>query len=159
MATHFSILAWKILLTEEPGGLPFMGSQRVGHDWVTNTSLHFTITTLNSFSGRLPVYFSFIWSCGFLPCFIVCWILLCHVILSILLCLCSPFFRQLGHSSSRFCFLVGEVGPVGFVGFILAGMCAFVVMREDKFFPLMGRALWGSVFWVFCSSLSDDDCL
>ena len=32
MATHSSILAWKILWTEEPGGLQSMGSQRVGHD-------------------------------------------------------------------------------------------------------------------------------
>ena len=32
MATHFSILAWKIPWTEEPGGLQSMGSQRVGHD-------------------------------------------------------------------------------------------------------------------------------
>ena len=32
MATHFSILAWKISWTEEPGRLQFMGSQRVGHD-------------------------------------------------------------------------------------------------------------------------------
>ena len=33
MATHSSILAWKIPWTEEPGGLQSMGSQRVGHDW------------------------------------------------------------------------------------------------------------------------------
>ena len=32
MATHSSILAWRILLTEKPGGLQSMGSQRVGHD-------------------------------------------------------------------------------------------------------------------------------
>ena len=32
MATHFSILAWKIPWTEEPGGLRSMGSQRVRHD-------------------------------------------------------------------------------------------------------------------------------
>ena len=32
MATHSSILAWKISWTEEPGGLESMGSQRVGHD-------------------------------------------------------------------------------------------------------------------------------
>ena len=32
MATHSSILAWKILWTEGPGGLQFMGSQRVRHD-------------------------------------------------------------------------------------------------------------------------------
>ena len=32
MATHFSILAWRIPRTEEPGGLQSMGSQRVLHD-------------------------------------------------------------------------------------------------------------------------------
>ena len=32
MVTHSSILAWRILWTEEPGGLQSMGSQRVGHD-------------------------------------------------------------------------------------------------------------------------------
>ena len=32
MVTHSSILAWKIPWTEEPGGLQFMGSQRVGDD-------------------------------------------------------------------------------------------------------------------------------
>ena len=32
MATHSSILAWKIPWTEELGGLQSMGSQRVGHD-------------------------------------------------------------------------------------------------------------------------------
>ena len=31
MATHSSILAWRIPRTEEPGGLQSMGSQRVGH--------------------------------------------------------------------------------------------------------------------------------
>ena len=33
METHSSVLAWKIPGTEEPGGLPSMGSHRVGHDW------------------------------------------------------------------------------------------------------------------------------
>ena len=33
MATHSSILVWRIPLTEEPGGLQSMGSQRVGHDY------------------------------------------------------------------------------------------------------------------------------
>ena len=32
MATHSSILAWRILWTEEPGGLQSIGSQRVEHD-------------------------------------------------------------------------------------------------------------------------------
>ena len=37
--THSSILAWRIPWPEEPGGLQCMGSQRVRHDWVTNTFL------------------------------------------------------------------------------------------------------------------------
>ena len=32
MATHSSVLAWRIPGTVEPGGLPSMGSHRVGHD-------------------------------------------------------------------------------------------------------------------------------
>ena len=32
MATHSSVLAWRIPGTGEPGGLPSMGLQRVGHD-------------------------------------------------------------------------------------------------------------------------------
>ena len=32
MATHSSVLAWRIPGTGEPGGLPSMGSQRVGHN-------------------------------------------------------------------------------------------------------------------------------
>ena len=39
MATCSSILAWEIPWTEEPGGLQSMGSQRVRHDWGTNTSI------------------------------------------------------------------------------------------------------------------------
>ena len=33
MATHSSVLPWRIPGTGEPGGLPSMGSRRVGHDW------------------------------------------------------------------------------------------------------------------------------
>ena len=33
MATHSCVLAWRILWTEEPGGLLSMGSHRVGYDW------------------------------------------------------------------------------------------------------------------------------
>ena len=42
MAPHSSTLAWKIPWTEECSRLQSMGSQRVGHDWVT--SLHFSDT-------------------------------------------------------------------------------------------------------------------
>ena len=37
MATHFSIFAWRIPWTEEPGRLQSMASQRVRHDWGPNT--------------------------------------------------------------------------------------------------------------------------
>ena len=36
MATHSSIVAWRIPWTEEPGGLQSTGSQRVRHDWGTS---------------------------------------------------------------------------------------------------------------------------
>ena len=39
MATHSSILAWRIPWREEPGRLQSMGSQRVGHDWATSLDL------------------------------------------------------------------------------------------------------------------------
>ena len=39
VATHSNILAWRVPWTEEPSGLQSMGSKRVRHDWVTNTSL------------------------------------------------------------------------------------------------------------------------
>ena len=38
MTTHSSILAWRILWTEEPGRLESRGSHRVGHDWATKHS-------------------------------------------------------------------------------------------------------------------------
>ena len=49
MATHSSILAWRIPWTEEPGGLQSTGSQRVGHDWATSLSL--SKKTRDSFPG------------------------------------------------------------------------------------------------------------
>jgi len=45
MATHSSILAWKIPLMEEPGRLQSMGLQRVGHDGATSLSF-FLLCTL-----------------------------------------------------------------------------------------------------------------
>ena len=42
MATHSSILAWKIPGTKEPGGLQFMELERVRQDWMTN---NFTFTS------------------------------------------------------------------------------------------------------------------
>ena len=48
MAIHSSILAWRILLTEEHSGLQFMGLQRVGHNRVTNTFTNTPMYTLST---------------------------------------------------------------------------------------------------------------
>ena len=45
MATHSSILAWRIPWREEPGRLQSMGSQRVGHNWATSLSLSISSVT------------------------------------------------------------------------------------------------------------------
>ena len=50
MATHSSILAWKIPWTEEPGGLQSMGLQRLRHDRVTNTHTHIHVYILRLLS-------------------------------------------------------------------------------------------------------------
>ena len=55
MATHSSILAWKIPWTEKPGGLQLMGLQRVRHDWMTfNNSLISSWPQLNGISFSVP---------------------------------------------------------------------------------------------------------
>ena len=60
MATHSSILAWKIPWTEEPGRLESLGSQRVGHNWAT------------SLSHSLGLWFSNThFSTSFLCCFVL----------------------------------------------------------------------------------------
>ena len=58
MATHSSILAWRIPWTEEPGGLLFMGSQRVGHDWATNTNNILTFKSALKFEFLLNYFHS-----------------------------------------------------------------------------------------------------
>ena len=46
MAPHSSVLAWRIPGTGEPGGLPSVGSHRVGHDWATSLSLGLTYVNI-----------------------------------------------------------------------------------------------------------------
>ena len=50
MTIHSSILAWRIPWTEEPGGLPSMGSQRVRHDHATNGYLLLIRINTNKFT-------------------------------------------------------------------------------------------------------------
>ena len=54
MTTHFSILAWEIPWTEDPGGLHSMGSHRVRHDWsdLAHTYIH---TYIRMEEPRSPV--------------------------------------------------------------------------------------------------------
>ena len=54
MATHFSILAWKIPWTEKPGRLQSTGSQRVGHDWSDLACIHTRIHVINFHSAKHP---------------------------------------------------------------------------------------------------------
>ena len=51
MTTHSSILSWKVLWTEEPGGLQFTGSQRVRVDWVHTHTHTQSPQWRNSFHG------------------------------------------------------------------------------------------------------------
>ena len=56
MATLFSILAWRIPWTEEPGGLQSMGSQGVRHDCSNLAWVHTHVMTSNSFLF-IPIYY------------------------------------------------------------------------------------------------------
>ena len=53
MATHSSILAWRISWTEESGRLPSMGLQRVRHNWVAFTSHMLIIKTIQLFFSSM----------------------------------------------------------------------------------------------------------
>ena len=55
MASHSSTLAWKILWTEEPSALQFMGLLGVGHDWATSLSL-FTVMHWRRKCQPTPVF-------------------------------------------------------------------------------------------------------
>ena len=57
MATHSSILAWRISWTEEPGGLQSIGLQRVRHDWETKQSYNNSYTDfLRSYTFMITLY-------------------------------------------------------------------------------------------------------
>ena len=57
MATHSSILAWRIPWTEEPGGLQSMGWQRVRHNWTIHSHTH-THTHTRIFRVGFPWWLS-----------------------------------------------------------------------------------------------------
>ena len=64
MATHSSVLAWRIPGTGEPGGLPSLGSHRVRHDWsdlaaaaAAATHKQLLVIHLNNLSNIRTIYF------------------------------------------------------------------------------------------------------
>ena len=64
MATHSSVLAWRIPGMVEPGGLLSMGLHRVGHDWKrlsssSSTNLHSHQQFMRVCSISLPVFVAF----------------------------------------------------------------------------------------------------
>ena len=62
MATYSSILACRIPSTEEPGGLQSTGSQRVGHNWGTDTHTCMYISVLNIVPSGSSFQFEMIWN-------------------------------------------------------------------------------------------------
>ena len=54
LATHSSILAWRISRTEKPGRLQSMGLQRVPHKYATFTTQHNVKNKMNEFSWAFP---------------------------------------------------------------------------------------------------------
>ena len=79
MATHFSILAWRIPWTEESGRLQATGSQRVGHDWSNLAhSMHIIIQFI-----FLNVYF-----------FLQCYIYIGFICVMFIVVVCSFYILQ-----------------------------------------------------------------
>ena len=58
IVTHSCILSWRIPWTEEPGRLQSMGSQRVRHNWATNTHPQRNFCKWNSREGEVAVFLS-----------------------------------------------------------------------------------------------------
>ena len=82
MATHSSILAWRIPWTQEPGGLQSTGPQRVGHDWSDWAHTHTRYTCVYSLFHYRVLQDS---ECRFL-----CWTVgtCCLSVLHIKACIC-----------------------------------------------------------------------
>ena len=82
MATHSSVLAWRIPGTREPGGLPSMGSHRVGHDW---SDLAAAAEALGSKSFPRSVSMNFIFSCYYYYCSSITYLYNCIICFSYIL--------------------------------------------------------------------------
>ena len=66
MATYSSVLAWRIPGTGEPGGLPSLGSHRVGHNWIDLAAAYISVVVfLFSFLLLLTYSFFFLYGINF----------------------------------------------------------------------------------------------
>ena len=115
IATHSSILAWRIPWTEEPGGLHSMGLQRVRQDWVTEHALTVnlqcvTLSDSAKWFSHIPEYicilffrfFAIIRYCMYFP---------------VLYCTCISVFIQ-GSASGN---AQPKTPPCGIVGTVVSG--------------------------------------
>ena len=66
MATHSSVLAWRIPGTGEPGGLPSMGSHRVGHDW-SDLAAAAAAGSISFLPGEIVLNYVLLFRISFLP--------------------------------------------------------------------------------------------
>ena len=95
----------------------------------------FIITTLNSFSDRLPISFLFIWNCRFLP-----WSFDYYIFLSCLSGLLFIVFRVVVPLVSTVWYLMGEICPGASTGFLLGGTGACTLVNGTEIFISDGHA-------------------
>jgi len=113
MATHSSVLAWRIPGTGEPGGLPSMGSHRVGHDWsnLAAAAAAWSFLFLCCLLWFLHFHFWFCWfdSSPFFFFFFFWWVWLCFVYFIYLLK--EPAFNFIDFCYGLLCFLFTYFSP------------------------------------------------
>ena len=110
MATHSSILAWKIPWTEKPGRLQSMGSQRFGHNWATSLSLSLSLSlSQGCHFGWYIILSSYLWiynsrTVFCTPLVASCGILILHLVF---------FYKQLQYPTYCLSLLYIEFGAGG----------------------------------------------
>ena len=89
MATHSTVLAWRIPGMGEPGGLPSMGSHRGGHDWSNLAAAAVISDTEHFFMHQLTFCKSCLEKCLFRP--IAYFLITIPLLFLVLSCMCSSY--------------------------------------------------------------------
>ena len=123
----------------------------------------FSVIILNYFSGSFLISSLFIWSCEFLPCFLICPIFLCLFFFLFFFFYLTPFEVSFSQTLGLYPFflLVFAFSRKG----CFSGLCWFLA-RSDlslccsggselfyyflSLFFLMEKAVWGSIIWSVC---------